>query len=151
MTKSTKALIAAGAMLLGMSSCTVQQRTIADSNSRVNFTAEDWAITPAYGGKARVTRVLGVDWQRFFTQRQGGASSISMPVVGWFQPVREADAYALYDMLNTHTGYDAIFYPQFKRKRLNVLGLYSRTESEVTARLGKLNAGTGEGDRESDK
>lgn len=146
MTKSYKALLGAGALALSMSSCSLHQRTVADSNARVNFTSDDWAITPAYSGHARVTRIIGIDWERLFTKRSGGVRQVSMPIIGWFQPVREADAYALYDLLKTHTGYDAVFYPQFKRSRLNVLGLYSRTETEISARLGKLNAGTGEGD-----
>ena len=152
MKKLTQPLLALAAGLLMLSSCTVQQRTIADSNSRVNFEAKDWTITPAYGGQAHVTRIIGIDWSRLFNQRAGGSSSISMPVVGFLAPTLEADKYAMFDLLQRHAGFDALFYPQFKRKRFNFLGIYSRTTSEVTARLGKLNAGTGEGDRtEGDK
>lgn len=148
MKKSSPFLLAAAAATMLLGSCTMHQRTIADSNSRVNFEAKDWTITGAYGGQARVTRVLGIDWARLFTQRAGGVGAVSMPIIGWFTPVLEADKYAMFDLLDRHAGYDAIFYPQFKRKRLNVLGIYSRTTTEMTARLGKLNMGAGEGDRE---
>lgn len=155
MKKVSGSLLAVCSMAILLSSCTVHQRTIADSNSHVQFVASDWTITPPYGGQARVTRVLGIDWARLFTQRAGGHSgmsnSISFPVIGWLAPTQEADRYAMFDLLEHHTGYDALFYPQFKRKRFNFLGLYSRTTSELTARLGKLNAGTGEGDREGQR
>ncbi len=149
----TRVLLATSAVTILLASCTMHQRTIADSNSRVNFEAKDWTITGAYGGQARVTRVLGIDWARLFMQRAGGhtgsSNSISFPVIGWLAPTQEADRYAMFDLLERHAGYDAMFYPQFKRKRLNVLGIYSRTTSEITARLGKLNVGNGEGDREA--
>lgn len=145
--------LAASAMLL--SSCSTYQRTMADSNSRVNFTASDFAITPPYAGQATQTRIIGIDWARLFTQRSGeitrggGGGSFSIPIIGSILQPSSVDNYALYDLMKTHPNYDAVFYPQFKRKTFNVLGIYSRTRVEVKARLGKLNAGTGEGDPNS--
>lgn len=154
MLKTSKLLLVAATAATLLSSCS-QQRTIADSNSRVNFEAKDWTITGAYGGQARVTRVLGIDWERLFNKRAGGITGnsniISFPIIGWFGPIQEADRYAMFDLLQRHEGYDAMFYPQFKRKRINVLGVYSKTTSEITTRLGKLNVGSAEGDREGEK
>ncbi len=139
--------------IFALSSCTTYQRTMADSNSRVNFTSKDFAITPAYGGFAQQTRILGIDWARLFTHKEGsindgmgGANAFSIPVVGSLVNPTSVDAYALYDLMKTHKGYDAIFYPHFIRKHFNLLGIYSHTKVEVKARLGKLQVGTGEGD-----
>jgi len=145
-------LAASASIVLLMSSCTAYHRTIADSNSRVNFTAKDFSITPVYGGEATVVKVLGIDWSRFFTKRAGyignEASSISIPLVGAVLNPTTADQYALYDLLKRYPKYDAVFYPQFKRKKLNVLGIYTRSQSTVKARLGKLITNTGEGEEE---
>jgi len=154
----TQALTAACAVVL-FSSCTTYQRTMTDSNSRVNFTSKDFTITPAYGGYAQQTRIIGIDWARLFRHKEGeitnsmgmGASSFSIPVIGSVLNPTSVDAYALYDLMKAHPNYDAVFYPQFKRKHFNFLGIYSHTKVEVKARLGKLEAGTGEGDNTDDK
>lgn len=145
-------LAASAGFVLLMSSCTASHRTIADSNSRVNFTSKDFTITPVYGGEATVVKVLGIDWSRLFTKKTGyigdGTSSFSIPLVGAVLSPTTADQYALYDLLKRYPKYDAVFYPQFKRKKLNVLGVYSRSHSTVKARLGKLITNTGEGEEE---
>ena len=147
-------LLATAAIVLFMSSCTTYHRTIADSNSRVNFTPKDFTITPPYGGQATVTKVLGIDWARLFTKRTGsfdnGLTSISIPVVGGLLNPTTADDYAMFDLLKRHPKYDAVFYPQFKRKGFNLLGIYARYRSTVTARLGRLNVAAGEGDEEEE-
>lgn len=143
----------AAAALLLLSSCTSYQRTIADSNSRVNFTAKDWAITAPYGGQASVTKILGIDFARLFTTRTGASGSVtsSIPIIGSYVHMYTADDYAMYDLLQRHPGFDAAFYPQFKRKSFNFLGIYSHSTSEVKARLGKLTAaGASNGDSEGD-
>jgi hypothetical protein len=139
--------------ILFLSSCSMH-RTIADSNSRVNFTAEDFTITGAYGGQATVTKVLGIDWARLFNKRTGSVGSVtgfSVPVVGSLFAGDRADEYALYDLLQRHPGYDAVFYPKFQRKHINILCIYSRSKSQVNARLGKLKVDAGDGDVEEQK
>lgn len=129
-----QALIAASAVVL-FSSCTTYQRTMTDSNSRVNFTSKDFTITPAYGGAASQTKIIGIDWARLFKRKEGeitnsmgmGAGSFSIPVIGSILSPTSVDAYALYDLMKAHPNYDAVFYPQFKRKHFNFLGIYSHT------------------------
>src|SRR4051812_18888494 len=60
--------------IFALSSCTTYQRTMTDSNSRVNFTSKDFAITPSYGGFAQQTRILGIDWARLFTHKEGSVN-----------------------------------------------------------------------------
>lgn len=135
--------------LLAMGSCTSYHRTIADSNSHVEFESKDWTITAPYGAQGEVTRILGVDWARLFKSKTGsigGAGAFSIPIVGSFVMPTSADEYAMYDLLKRYPGYDAIFYPQFKRKTFNFLGIYVHSTSEVKARLGRLQVGNGDGD-----
>lgn len=140
--------IAASAAIF--SSCKSYQRTIADSNSRVEFVAEDFTITPPYQGYAQQTRILGIDFARLFTVRDGSVGSItgfSIPLVGSVLGGDPVDGYALYELLKSHPGYDAVFYPQFERKGFNFLFIYQRSKVQVKARLGRLNVGTGDGDK----
>ena len=142
-------LLAAFATLL--SSCTAYQRTISDSNARVEFIAEDFVITPPYQGFAQQTKILGIDWARLFTQRSGSVGQVtgfSIPFVGAAFSGNPVDGYALFDLLKSHPGFDAVFYPQFERKHFNFFYIYERSKVQVRARLGKLQVGTGEGDKE---
>lgn len=146
-------LLAAAAAGLLFTSCRTYQRTLSDSNSRVEFTSEDFTITPPYQGYAQQTKILGIDWARLFTQRSGSVGSVtgfSIPVIGSVLLGNPVDGYALYDLLKKHPGYDAVFYPQFERKGFNFFYIYERNKVQVRARLGKLDVGTGEGDRGMD-
>lgn len=150
--RSTLIAATASAALLS-TSCRTYQRTISDSNSRVNFTAEDFTITPPYQGYAQQTKILGIDFARLFTMRSGTVGSVtgfSIPVIGSVLFGNPVDGYAMYDLLKKHPGYDAVFYPQFERKGFNFLFIYERNKVQVRARLGKLEAGTGDGDRGMD-
>lgn len=152
MTLRSTLLAAASAAIL-FTSCRTYQRTIADSNSRVEFTSEDFTITPPYQGYAEQTKILGIDWARLFTVRSGGVGAVtgfSIPIIGSVMLGNPVDGYALYDLLKKHPGYDAVFYPQFERKGFNFLFIYEKNKVQVRARLGKLEAGTGEGDRGMD-
>lgn len=146
-------LIAAASAVLLLTSCRTYQRTISDSNARVEFDSEDFTITPPYQGYAQVTKVFGIDWERLFTVRSGSVGAVtgfSVPVIGSVMLGNPVDGYALYDLLKNHPGYDAVFYPQFERKTSSFLLIYQRTKVQVRARLGKLDVGTGEGDRPMD-
>jgi hypothetical protein len=143
-------LLAAASAVLLLTSCRTYQRTIADSNSRVEFTAEDFTITPPFQGYAEETRIFGIDFERLFTMRSGSVGAVtgfSIPIIGSVSGANPVDGYALYDLLQKHPGYDAVFYPQFERKSSRFLYIYQRSKVQVRARLGKLEAGTGEGDR----
>ena len=140
--------VAAAAALL-LSSCTNYHRTIAESNSRVNFEPDDFTITAPYGGQATVVKVLGIDWQRLFKAKTGGVGNVtgfSIPIIGGLLNSDHSTEYAMYDLLQRHPGYDAVFYPQIKKKGFNFLWIYSKTQCEVKARLGKLNLETNDGD-----
>ena len=143
-------LLAAASAAILLTSCRTYQRTIADSNSRVEFVAEDFTITPPFQGYAQETKIFGIDFARLFTIRSGSVGAVtgfSIPIVGSVMLGNPVDGYALYDLLKKHPGYDAVFYPQFERKGFNFFYIYSRTKVQVRARLGRLEAGTGEGDR----
>jgi hypothetical protein len=138
------------AVLTVFSNCTSINHTMREPNTRLNLTKSDFTLSDQVSAKAKSVTVLGIDWARFFTKREGsvetdGSSSISfasIPVIGNVISDRTSN-YALFELMKENPGYDVVFYPQYETKVLRpVLGigfLTRITTAKTTSRLGKLN------------
>jgi len=154
---SLKALLIAGITMATISSCTTYTKTMREPNTWVELKKDDFTLSGQVSGSAKTVTVLGIDWQRFFTKREGqikgSSASISLasiPVIGSVLSDRTAN-YALYEMMQHNPRYDVVFYPQYETKILRPilgLGFLSKiTTVKATARLGRLN---GNGENEND-
>jgi hypothetical protein len=74
-----------------------------------------------------------------FRNHDGYESEVSIPVIGNLinEPTYN---YALYELMSGNSGYDVVFYPQYYANNFNLLGIYSKINVKVIARLGKLSA-----------
>ena len=101
-------------------------------------------------GEGRCTKVLGIDFYRWFHTANTGAvvspggpqiGISSIPVVGGYLSNKTA-SYALYDLMSKNQGYDVVFYPQYDTRLykpfLGIGFIYKRTTVKATARLAKL-------------
>ncbi|MDC0468406.1 hypothetical protein OAN98_05505 [Bacteroidia bacterium] len=139
-------VIAVSTMLL--SSCTTINKSMKHPNVRVELNKNDFTLSDQVSAEAKSTRIVGIDFERLFTQKtgniSGGSTSISLaslPVVGEFLTDKTSN-YALYNLMNSNPGFDVVFYPQYEIKVVKpVLGLgfiTTITTAKTTARLGKL-------------
>lgn len=121
-------------------------RTMREPNVRLNLEKSDFTLSEQFTGEATTVRVLGIDWKRLFNKKAGRVNSdqasgainlASIPVIGNFVADKTGN-YALYELMNAHSGYDVVFYPQYETVKKNYI-VFSRTTTKVTARLGKLN------------
>lgn len=146
---SLKFLMLAGVSMATISSCTTYTKTMREPNSRVEFEKDDFTLSGQVSGSAKTVTVLCIDWERFFTKREGqvkgnsgSISFASIPVIGSVISDRTAN-YALYEMMQHNPRYDVVFYPQYETKVLRPilgLGFLSKiTTVKATARLGRLN------------
>ena len=134
-----------------LASCTTIKSSMREPNSRVEFKKEDFILSEQKFGEAKSVKIIGIDWARLFTTREGfveGGSSFSssitlaaLPVVGNYLTDRTSN-YALYEMMSANPGYDVVFYPQYGTKVIKpFLGIgfiTTITTVKATARLGKL-------------
>jgi len=131
------------------SSCSTMNKTMREPNVRVDLTKSDFTLSDQVKAEAKSTKIIGIDFSRFFMQKtgsvEGGAATISaasLPVIGNLLSDKTAN-YALYELMNNNPGYDVIFYPQYATKVVKpILGigfLTKITTVETKARLGKLN------------
>ena len=139
--KKFRFVLILGVVALLAASCDTYRHSMREPNNRVEFVASDFELSDQVTGEATVTRIIGIDWERTFGTSKIGSTSKKavLPIIG--QLIYGEEAYAIYDMLEKHPGYDVIFYPQVEvHKHAPVLGtdLYSTTTYKVTARLGKL-------------
>ena len=142
--------ISVGLMILtGFSNCTVMNKSIREPNIRLEMTMNDLALSKQLSAEAASLKILGIDFERLFTQRTGqierdskNINFASIPVLGNVLYDKTA-SYALYDLMQENPGFDVIIYPQYETKVVRpILGLgfiVKRTQVKATARLGKLN------------
>ncbi|MEN9444770.1 MAG: hypothetical protein RIS47_1660 [Bacteroidota bacterium] len=138
---------AIAAIVLLFSSCTSLNQTIKEPNSHVQFVKSDYEFSGQFSAEASSTKILGIDFKRIFMKKtasvdgSGGVSAASIPIIGSLVGDRTS-GYALYELMQAHTGYDVVFYPQFETKVVKPIlgiGLLSKfTTVKVTARLGKV-------------
>ena len=140
--KKFRLFLICGIACLLMSSCHTYRHSMREPNAYVEYHAEDFIISDQVVGEASVVRILGIDWQHLFGEKE----SASTPAFGTVIPViglklDNGANYALYNMMKKNPGYDVVIYPQVEAYRYApVLGsdLYSKTTYKVSARLGKL-------------
>ncbi len=128
--------------------CTTYNKTMRDSNVRIDLTKNDFTLSDQLSAEAKSTRIVGIDFSRLFMKKtgeisngSGGITLASIPVLGTVVADRTAN-YALYDLMTSNPGYDVVFYPQYETKVVKpILGIgliYKTTTVKATARLGKL-------------
>lgn len=123
-----------------------------EPNSRVEFEKDDFIFSDQVEGSAKEVIVLGIDWNRIGHKHEGaiGSSKSSIPIIGNIINSNKANSYALYNMMANHPGYDVVFYPQFhahvSKPFLGIGFIYRKTETDVKARLGKINPTEGHTD-----
>lgn len=116
-------------------SCSTTLKTMKEPVVQFQLNAHDYELSEQVSGEAVVTRVLGIDWARIFTNRFGAVTS---PIYGITTTATLDDMYAVYDLLEKHPGYDFVMYPQFTTVSDGIEGIYVTKTIKVTARLGKL-------------
>ena len=120
--------------MLCATGCSSAFRSMREQNVRIELNSNDYELSEPVSGKAVVTRVLGIDWERLFDSRAGW---FSIPVFG-NASFSGSDAYAIYDMIEKNPGYDFVMYPQVVKYSKGFPFIYEKTFIKVDARLGKL-------------
>lgn len=152
MKKATLLLFVATSLFFA--SCTSVNKSMREPNTRVNLEKKDFTLSDQVTGEAKTTQILGIDFQRLFNKKSGtvnkdgvasplglGINIASIPVIGGYV-INPTASYALHDIMEKHTGYDVVFYPQYEVTVKRPIGLgfiYKVTTVKATARLGKLN------------
>ena len=141
------------ALALAFTNCTNINKTMREPNTRVNLEKKDFTLSDQVTGEATTTQILGIDFQRLFNKKGGavnkdgalsgplGINLASIPVIGGVI-INPTASYALHDIMEKHTGYDVVFYPQYEVTVKRPIGLgfiYKITTVKATTRLGKLN------------
>lgn len=148
MKKTFNYIIGIAVFTMSLSSCTTINKSMKHPNVRVELNKNDFTLSDQVSAEAKSTRIVGIDFERLFTQKtgniSGGSTSISLaslPVVGEFLTDKTSN-YALYDLMNSNPGYDVVFYPQYEIKVvkpfLGIGFITTITTAKTTARLGKL-------------
>lgn len=144
-----KSLVLLATVLLLFSSCTSTQKTMREPNAYIELGIDDFELSEQVTAEATSTKIIGIDWQRVFSQKkgniEGGASMMislaSIPVMGNYLFDQTAN-YALYEMMMQNPDYDVVLYPQYEtvtqKPILGIGWLTTITTVKAKARLGKL-------------
>lgn len=116
-------------------SCSTTIKSMKEPIVQFQLNSNDYVLSEQVTGEAVVTRVLNIDWARLFVNKLGMTTS---PIYGITTTMSLDDAYAIYDLLEKHPGYDFVMYPQFTTVAEGIEGLYVKKTIKVTARLGKI-------------
>lgn len=136
------------AVIAAFSSCTTLNQSMREPNTKVNLTKNDFTLSEQVSGEATSVKILGIDWERLFMQKEGKIngssatiSAASIPVIGNYIADKTSN-YALYELMKANPGYDVVFYPQYETKTVKpILGigiLTTITTVKTKAKLGKL-------------
>lgn len=135
-------------MLAAFSSCSTFKQSMKEPNVRVELEKSDFELSEQVSAEATCTKIVGIDFQRLFSQKEGeieGPASVAInlaqiPVVGNVLDDKTAN-YALYELMQNNKGYDVVVYPQYETKVEKPIGIgfiVKTTTVKATARLGKL-------------
>ena len=139
---NTLLIIATFAGLL--SSCSSSQFGIRSATTYIELNKEDLQLSDRINAEAYEVRILGIDFSRLMKKEsgnfdsQGYAVSGRVPVIGNSFNSSRVQNYALHNLLSANQDYDFVMYPRFEQKVTKVLFFYKKTETKVSARLGKL-------------
>lgn len=142
---TSRAFILVG-LVATMNSCKTAQLGVSDSNTYIRFEKADFTISDKVTATAQEIRVLGIDWSRLFKKESGNFDNrgyainpkVPIPFLGSKLSPTQVQNYALHKLLLDNPDYEVVLYPRFEEKSIKVLGLYKKTETKVSARLGKL-------------
>ena len=116
--------------------CITTKNQLREANTLIEFKKSDFTISDQLTGDAKQIKVIGIDWARIFKKEKG---ALFINIIGKDVQMNKVKRYALYNLFKQNPGYDVVFYPVFDYRRVNVLGVYIKTEVKATAKLGKLN------------
>lgn len=116
-------------------SCSTTLKSVKEPLVHFQLNSADYVLSEQVTGEATVHRVIGIDWQRLFTNKLG---TVNTPIFGVTSVLELNTMYAIYDLLEKHPGYDFVMYPQTETKVVGFPGIYEKTTIKVTARLGKM-------------
>jgi hypothetical protein len=107
---------------------------------------ENLEISQQVSAEATSTKILGIDFERLLTSKEGNVEKdgamptlADIPVIGNVLGDKTAN-YALYELMVNNPGYDIVLYPQYEMKifRPIGIGIVTITTVKVTARLAKI-------------
>ena len=140
--KKRQSLVFMGLLLLSVS-CTSINKSIKESNERVNFNKSDFTLSEQVSAEASSTTILGIDFSRIFLKKTGqfgNSNTISasvVPVVGNLV-TDHTSSYAVHNLLDEHKGYDVVFYPQYEKRVIKpILGLGFLTKVTTVKEIGR--------------
>ena len=129
-----------------LSSCTSSQIGIRNASTQIELHKEDFSLSERLTAQAEEVRILGVDFSRLVKKNSGNFDTegyainkkAPIPIIGNSFAPNKVQNYALHTLLSENQEYDFIMYPRFEKKVTKVLFFYKKTETKVSARLGKL-------------
>ena len=127
--------------MMTFASCSTMTHSMREPLVRFDLNAHDMELSAPVTGTATCVRVLGIDWQRLFSNT---SASTGIYVIGDLLNSTVAPGskeYAVYDMIEKNPGWDFVVYPQYHSENHRFWGLgliYSKTTTTVTARMGRL-------------
>ena len=135
-------------VLLMTISCTSVHQSMKEPMSSVLFTKSDFLLSDQVTAEATSVTIFGIDWARLFSKKTGNIddqsasiNAANIPVIGSLVSDRTKN-YALYNLMSQNSGYDVVFYPQYRtqvsKPFLGLGFIFKITVVNATARLGKL-------------
>lgn len=130
---------------LTTTSCSISTQSFKTPNYQIEFYKTDFEYSNQVTANATTIRILGINWKKLFNRENG--KRITDPIVSGLTPVipvigdtgsGNVSAYALYNLMVEHPGYDVVVQPNYKTKRFIIPLIYAKRSVEVTARLGKI-------------
>lgn len=132
-----------GAIATMLYSCSSANMGISRPSVYYEFGRNDMDVSAQKTATASQTKILGIDWARLFNKQSGnfnmnGYAGESIPFIGSMISPTKVQNYALYNLLASEPGYDFVLYPRFEQKSSGIPILFMKTETKVTAKLGKI-------------
>jgi len=127
-------------------SCTTMKRSMREPQTLLKLERENLEISQQVSAEATSTKILGIDFERLLTSKEGNVDKdgalltlADIPVIGNVLGNKTAN-YALYELMINNPGYDIVLYPQYEMKILRPIGIgiVTITTVKVTARLAKI-------------
>ena len=127
--------------VMTLASCTTLSHSMREPLVRFDLNADDMELSAPVTGTATSVRVLGIDWERLFSNTNACTGIYIIGDLMNSTIVPTSKEFAVYDMIEKNPGWDFVVYPQYHTDNYRVWGLgllYSRTTTTVTARMGRL-------------
>lgn len=126
------------------SSCSTSQFGTKNETTYIELNKADLELSERTSAEAKELRILGINFSGIINRESanfnsdGYAIRNKIPIIGAsFQPTRVQNN-ALYNLIKSNEDFDFVMYPRFTEKTKKVLFFYKKTETKVSARLGKI-------------